>query len=148
MERDEFILKLSTGALAICMGCSLVGCSSKSNPGPSDATAPNAPAKGSGNVFNVDLSSSLTGIGDSESMNGVILVRIAAGNVAGSFTAVQVQCTHQGGTINYNNNQSIFICPVHGSEFSQLGAVLEGPATVALQKYTVTINNNTLTVSA
>jgi cytochrome b6-f complex iron-sulfur subunit len=145
MEREEFLSKLGIGALAVCMGCSLVACGGKgSNPGPSS----NAPAAGSGMVFTEDLSSMLPNIGDSITMSGIILVRIASGNVASSFTAVQVSCTHEGGTIAYNNNQGIFICPLHGSEFSKSGTVVQGPATAALQKFTVTINGNILTVTA
>jgi Rieske Fe-S protein len=76
------------------------------------------------------------------------LVRIAAGNTAGSFTAVQVRCTHEGAAINYNTSQSIFICPLHGSEFSQTGSVIQGPALDALHQFAVSINGSVLTVSA
>jgi cytochrome b6-f complex iron-sulfur subunit len=145
MEREEFLSKLGIGTLALCMGCSMVGCGSKSsNPAP----ASNAPAVGSGTVFSVDLNSNLTNIGDSKVASGIILVRIASGNAASSFTAVQVSCTHEGGTIAYNNGQGLFICPLHGSEFSKSGAVILGPATAALQQFTVTVNSNTLTVTA
>ncbi len=147
MEREEFLSKLGIGALAVCMGCSLVACGSKQND-PTITNAPSPPATGSGTAFTVDLGTTLTNIGDSSTMNGIILVRIAAGNLASSFTAVQVRCTHEGAAINYNTGQSIFICPLHGSEFSQSGAVIMGPAFTALQKYTVTINGSTLTVTA
>jgi cytochrome b6-f complex iron-sulfur subunit len=147
MEREEFLSKLGIGALAVCMGCSLVACGSKQND-PTIVTAPTAPATGSGTVFTVDLGTMLPNIGDSNTMNGIILVRIAAGNITSSFTAVQVKCTHEGAAINYNTDQSIFICPLHGSEFSQNGSVIQGPALTALQKYAVTINGNTLTVTA
>jgi cytochrome b6-f complex iron-sulfur subunit len=99
-------------------------------------------------LFTIDLSSKLTSIGDSTVSNGVILVRIAAGETADAFTAVQVACTHQGTSINYNTGQGIFICPLHGSEFSKTGAVVLGPASSPLQKYTVTIDGNNLTVSS
>ncbi len=150
MEREEFLSKLGIGALAMCMGCSLVSCGSKgSDPGPIAAqTAQNPPASGSGTVLSTDLSSTLTNIGDSKTANGVILVRIAAGNIASSFTAVQVACTHEGATINYNQGQGLFICPLHGSEFSKAGAVIQGPALTALKSYTVSINGSTLSVTA
>jgi cytochrome b6-f complex iron-sulfur subunit len=150
MEREEFLSKLGIGALAACMGCSLLACGSKqSSPGPNvDTNAPGPPAAGSGTVFSADLSNSLSNIGDSTTNNGVILVRIASGNMATSFTAVQVKCTHEGAAINYNSNQAIFICPLHGSEFSQNGSVILGPAASSLKKYTVTVNGNVLTVTA
>jgi len=146
MERDEFLSKLGIGALAVCMGTCMAACSK------SDNAAPNNPGGGTvnppagGTTITADLSSSLTAIGDSKVSNGVIIVRIAAGNVASSFTAVQVACTHEGTSINYNNSQSLFICPLHGSIFSKTGAVVQGPATTALKQYTVTVASNTLTV--
>lgn len=148
MERGEFISKFGIGVIAVCAGCGIASCSSgskNSNPAPAQ---PTPPAAGSGNVFSADLNSELLNIGDSKISKNVIVVRLAAGNTSASFTAVQVICTHQGATIGYNANQGLFICPSHGSEFSQSGQVVQGPATAPLQKYNVTINNNVLTVSA
>lgn len=130
----------------VCVSCSLVSYGGKgSDPTP---VQPNTPPAGSGNLFSVDLGSRLQNIGDSEISNGVILVRIAAGNNAPSFTAVQSACTHKGTTIGFNTGQGNFICPLHGSEFSKTGPVLLGPAAMALHKYTVVIDKSTLTVSA
>jgi cytochrome b6-f complex iron-sulfur subunit len=148
MERHEFIAKLGISLAAVCTGCSLVGCGSKVNdptPGNGDNNPP--PTAGSG-LFTVNLSNELTAVGSSKVTNGVIIVRLADGNTATSFTAVQVACTHQGTSINYNTNQGIFICPNHGSEFSTTGAVLLGPAATSLKKYNVAVDGTTLTVSA
>lgn len=147
MERDEFLSKLGIGILAVCAGCGIASCGSKSS-SPTPTSGGSGPAKGSGNVFSVDLNSELTTVGSSKTASGVILVRTAAGNTASSFTAVQVACTHEGTSIGYNNGQGIFICPLHGSQFSKSGAVLLGPAAVALQQYTVSIQGTTLTVVA
>lgn len=147
MERQEFLSKLGVGLIIACTGCGLASCGSKS----SDPTITNPnppPPKGSGPLFTTNLASELPNIGDSKISNRVILVRVASGNIVSSFTAVQVACTHQGTTLNYNTGQSIFICPLHGSEFSQSGQVLLGPAASPLQKYAVTIDNDILTVSA
>ena len=150
MEREEFISKLGLGVLMACTGCSLASCGgSKSNdptPTPPQGTPP--PAPGSGAVFTTDLSSSLLNIGDSKVLNGVILVRIAAGNTATSFTAVQESCTHEGAAIGYNSAQSKFVCPNHGSQFSQTGQVTLGPAASNLKTYTVTVNGTIATVTA
>lgn len=149
MERKEFLGKLGVGLVAVCTGCGLASCggSKSSDPNPTPGGTP--PPVGSGNLLTLDLSSQLSTIGASKVQNGIILVRIADGNVPASFTAVQVACTHQGTAINYNNGQGIFICPLHGSEFSKTGQVLLGPAASPLQRYTVTIDsNNMLTVSA
>jgi cytochrome b6-f complex iron-sulfur subunit len=143
MEREEFLSKLGIGALAVCMGCSMVACSKGSSTNPSNNN--NTPAAGT--TLTADLGSSLANIGDSKVSNGIILVRIAAGNAVSSFTAVQVACTHEGNSINYNAGQGIFICPVHDSEFSKSGALIQGPALTALKQYTITISGSTLTVT-
>ncbi|MDB5134092.1 MAG: Rieske 2Fe-2S protein [Mucilaginibacter sp.] len=148
MERNEFLSKLGIGLVVVCTGCSLVSCGGSKGGNPTPVGGTPAPAKGSGNLFSVDLASELINIGDSKVVQGVIIVRIANGDVESAFTAVQVACTHQGTAINYNTGQGIFICPLHGSEFSKNGQVLLGPAALPLQKYNVTITNNTLTVSA
>ncbi|MDB5001860.1 MAG: Rieske 2Fe-2S protein [Mucilaginibacter sp.] len=144
MEREEFLSKLGIGALAVCMGCSMVACSKSGNANPSNNNVNTPPA---GTTFSVDLGSSLTAVGDSKISNGIILVRIASGNAISSFTAVQVACTHEGTAINYNNSQGLFICPLHGSEFSKSGALIQGPATTSLKQYTVAIAGSTLTVT-
>ena len=152
MEREEFLSKLGIGVVAVCTGCAFASCGgSKSNdptPTPSGGGGTNPPATGSGTVFTADLSSELTAVGSSKTAGGVILVRLAAGNAASSFTAVQVACTHEGTTIAYNNAAGKFICPLHGSEFSQTGTVTMGPAVASLRKYTVTVSGNTLSVVA
>ncbi len=146
MERQEFISKLGLGLLVACTGCSLVACGSKGdNPAPNNTNNNN---NNGGPLVTANLSSQLTNVGDSLVSNGVILVRIAAGNTVDAFTAVQVACTHQGTFINYHNDQGKFVCPNHGSEFSKTGAVLLGPATTALKKYTLAINGSALTVTA
>lgn len=146
MEREEFISKLSLGILMACTGCSLVACGSKKDdPVPNPGGIP-PPAPGSGTVLTADLTSSLLNVGDSKSLNGVMLVRIETGNIASSFIAVQSSCTHQGTSIDYNVAQAKFICPNHGSQFSQTGQVLAGPAVTALQKYTVSVNGTTAIV--
>jgi Rieske Fe-S protein len=146
MERSEFISKLGLGML-VCAGCGFASCGSKnSDPTPAQGQPP--PASGSGTLFTSNLSTELPNIGDSKVADGVILVRIAGGNTAASFTAVQVACTHQGTAIAFNTGQDRFICPLHGSEFSTSGAVLLGPAVIALQEYKIDIAGNTLTVSS
>src|SRR5882724_9885716 len=101
MERAEFISKFGLGLAVVCAGCGLASCGSKgSDPGPANVGGtPDPPPVGSGNLFTIDLGSQLTNIGDSIVSNRIIVVRIASGNEAASFTAVQVACTHQGTAI-------------------------------------------------
>lgn len=149
MDRSEFLSKFGIGLAVVCAGCSLASCGSKSGDATPVQSGGTPPPSGSGNLFTADLNTDLLTVGQSKVADGVILVRIGSGNTATDFTAVQVACTHEGTSINYNTSQGIFICPLHGSEFNKSGQVLVGPATLALHKYKVTIDaNNVLTVSS
>jgi Rieske Fe-S protein len=79
--------------------------------------------------------------------DGVIVVRLASGATASAFTAVQVNCTHEGTSINYNAQAGQFICPNHGSTFTTSGAVTLGPAAKALKLYSVVVTGTSLRVS-
>ena len=146
MEREEFLSKLGIGVLAVCTGC-MSACSSNKSSDPTP-TPPTPGGGGGTTLITADLNTELAALGASKTNNGVILARIATGNAATSFTAVQLACTHEGTSINYSAAQSRFICPLHGSQFSQTGSVLAGPAVIALKKYTVNVTGNTLTVTA
>lgn len=138
MERRKFISEVGLSVAGLCAVC--LGACSKSN-------TPGGGAGPSNVNFSVDLNSSLLNIGNSIVQSGVIVVRLAAGNTASSFTAVQVNCTHEGTAINYNTGQEIFICPNHGSQFSTNGTVLLGPANSNLRRYNISIVGNTLNVT-
>ena len=53
-----------------------------------------------------------------------------------NFSALLLQCTHQGAELNVNGN--LITCPAHGSEFDTKGAVLQGPADQHLIQFKVT----------
>jgi|ERR1051325_8559583 cytochrome b6-f complex iron-sulfur subunit len=65
-----------------------------------------------------------------------------------SFDAFSMYCTHQGCLTDIFSG-SRFVCPCHGSEFSNTGAVTQGPAARPLDKYTTAYNSTTdqLTIS-
>ena len=143
MERRAFLGSLTGPVVAVCAVC--MGACSKSS---STSATPGAGGTGPVNAnFTVDLNSNLTTIGSSMVQSGVIIVRLAAGNTPGSFTAVQVACTHEGTSINFNQAANKFICPNHGSTFSTTGAVTLGPAASSLKAYNITINGSLMTIS-
>jgi len=138
MQRRAFLNEIGLTVAAACT-CGLAACSKSS--GSNGVTPPN-------NVsFTLDLNSVLLSEGDFLVKNGVIVARINSSNASSSFTAVSAACTHEGTIINYNNAQGIFICPLHGSRFSQTGTVLLGPAMSNLRQYNVAVSGTDLTVT-
>jgi Rieske Fe-S protein len=85
-------------------------------------------------------------INDFIAKDGIILIRLASGNVVGSFLAVSSVCPHAAATVEYNNTKSSFLCSAHGSTFSSDGSLVLGPATKGLTKLLVEITGTTLTV--
>jgi len=142
MERRNFLNNLGQATAVICAGRFLASCSkSDDNPDPN-------PGGGGGNAkLTANLNSELTAVGTSKVNGNVIVVRTATGNATSSFVALSLICTHQQCTVNYDSGDNDFKCPCHGSQYSITGAVTQGPATAALAKYTITINNNVLTVN-
>jgi len=64
----------------------------------------------------------------------------------GSFLAIHRRCTHLGCTVPWNAEQRAFICPCHLSAFSIRGDVIRSPAPRALDRFPITIENNTVWV--
>jgi cytochrome b6-f complex iron-sulfur subunit len=59
-----------------------------------------------------------------------------------TYTALLMECTHQGCELNAYQNQ--LVCPCHGSEFDIKGAVLNGPADIPLKQFDIITNETTI----
>jgi Rieske Fe-S protein len=151
MERNEFIKSLGLGVALVCTGACFSACGKKS-----DGAAPNPPSGGggvpSGTTASVDLNSQLLAVGASTVVNGILIIRTATGNVAGSFAATQAACPHQGGALNFIQANNFIQCSLHASRYTTSGTILaqpnDGGTTSALKVYPVTITGNTLTATA
>ena len=55
-------------------------------------------------------------------------------NADGTVIAVSPVCTHMKCKVHWNDVESSWDCPCHGSRFAPDGTVIEGPATEALQQ--------------
>ena len=53
----------------------------------------------------------------------------------GELNAVSAVCTHQGCLVRFNEPETAWECPCHGSRFAVDGTVLEGPATEPLEPH-------------
>ncbi|WP_457028977.1 QcrA and Rieske domain-containing protein [Kitasatospora sp. P5_F3] len=81
---------------------------------------------------------------DPASGDAVYIVQPKAGQYCG-FSSV---CTHSGCAVDAPKNNQMY-CPCHGSKFdATTGAVINGPATKPLPKYTVTKNGDQLDLGA
>ncbi|WP_136708399.1 FAD-dependent oxidoreductase [Agromyces sp. H66] len=58
--------------------------------------------------------------------------------VEGRTCAVRAVCTHLGGVLNWNDAESTWDCPLHGSRFEASGRRIEGPAVYDLPETTRT----------
>jgi cytochrome b6-f complex iron-sulfur subunit len=138
MERRAFLGSLTGPMIAACAVC--MGACSKSADGGSSTPAPTA-------NFTVDLATQITSIGSSVAVNGVLIARLAAGNIPSSFVAVQQACTHQGSSINFVPSSNSFLCPNHGAQFNTAGANTGGQQTSALKVYAISIAGTTMTIT-
>lgn len=62
----------------------------------------------------------------------------------GQVTAFSPRCTHLGCAYHWENARKAFICPCHGSLFSETGAVISGPANRPLDRYITRIDGHRL----
>ncbi|MEI8110912.1 MAG: Rieske 2Fe-2S domain-containing protein [Chitinophagia bacterium] len=143
MERRQFLEKVTAPVTIACLSCMGMGCSKSAN----NSNNTNSTTPPSNVNITINLNSQLTTVGSSVAQNGVIVVRLASTNVAGSFVAVQESCPHQGVSIAFFANSSTFICPSHGAVFNTAGSNIGGQQTGALKVYAISISGSTLTVT-
>ncbi|MBO1269168.1 FAD-dependent oxidoreductase [Arthrobacter cavernae] len=58
----------------------------------------------------------------------------AVSTVDGVVCRLSAECAHLGGILHWNDAETSWDCPLHGSRFSATGKLLEGPATHNLMK--------------
>ena len=143
-------------AISLVTVASLVeGCGSNSNPtAPGGGGGGNTPALptvtgtaagGTITVSNVS-GTALANVGSAalvQAGNNSVLVTQTGQGAYSAFTAI---CTHEQCVIT-GFQSGAFVCPCHGSQYTTSGAVQQGPATRALQRFTTQFTNNVLTIT-
>lgn len=65
----------------------------------------------------------------------------------GGFLALSRRCTHLGCTVPWDAEKKQFACPCHASVFDIRGEVIQSPAPRALDRFSVSIENNHVKVN-
>ena len=142
---------LSLGAIA----ATLQACGGGSSPNEPSGGFGNVPTLPSLNATVTNGAATLTVDGTAlSSAGGAAMVTSGLGtmlvvrNDATSVSAYSATCTHQQCTIN-GFTENVFQCPCHGSRFSPAnGSVLRGPASAPLRRFTASITNGVVTITA
>jgi len=159
VTRKDFLRTAGSTALFTALGIGFYGCSSTSTGGLDDLDEnEDPPANGSdadaitisdnGNTITIDLLNS--SVSDLNEQGGWVLIRDAntlvvnvGGETIRSFTSV---CTHTGCSTNWAFSNSLFECTCHGSRFNTSGEVTRGPASRDLEEFSVTREDNLITI--
>jgi len=144
MNRRELVQRVVAGGIIIVISPSLLeSCTKQSTDPASDQPG----GGGNGNKIILDLT---TAANAALSLDGgwlvvqnVIVINAGGGN----YSALSAICTHQGCTVRFNSSAANVQCPCHGSVYSTSGSVLNGPATMALQSYAVSLEGDILTIT-
>ncbi len=143
MTRRDLIQKVLIGGTTVFIIPSVFASCSKDDSGDDNGGGNGG---GDNKKITLDLTdarySALAAAGGSVVVQGIIVANTSAG-----FVALNSECTHQGCTIGYSSSANNFPCPCHGSVFSPTGSVVNGPATVAVNSYSVAKVGNTLTIT-
>lgn len=141
-RRDILKAFLSGGTVLLVATALLTSCETQDDPG-----GGNPGGNNNSGPLTIDITSSefaaLASAGGYVVKNGIIIINIGGD----TFVALSAICTHQGCVVGYNSTAGNVQCGCHGSVFSTAGAVLNGPASTPLAKYSVSKAGNILTIN-
>ena len=146
MNRNKFIEFRCIGSAPIA-----IAACNKDFPIPSSATTPTpsvTPTPPNTTLFTLDLSDPANLALNTPSgyvyKGRIIVAKTASRN----YIAVSQSYTHEGITVVYQASPSNFHCSLHGSNFSESGAVVNGLAALSLSKYTTSLSGNILSIKS
>lgn len=74
------------------------------------------------------------------------LIVVGSASHPQTIVALNPTCPHAGCIVKWEDNQSQFVCPCHGSEFDSRGQVTQGSATRDLVSYSLKVENQSILV--
>ena len=138
MKRRDLIRNIAAGTATVFILPTVLTSCEEEMPEPDNGDP-------SGDTLLIDLSeekySALAAAGGSAIVENIIVI-----NTGEEFIALSSVCTHQGCSVSYDHGEGNLPCPCHGSLFSTSGAVLSGPASSALKKYSLTREGDLLII--
>ena len=141
-RRDIIKAFISGGTVLLVAPMVLTSCETQD-----DSDGGNPGGNNNSGPLTIDLASAefsgLATAGGSVVKSGIIVINTGYD----TFVALSAICTHQGCTVGYSSSAGNVQCGCHNSVFSTAGAVLNGPATTPLAKYSVTKAGNILTIN-
>jgi cytochrome b6-f complex iron-sulfur subunit len=149
MNRRHFNL-LGLGLLASALPIAITACQSDDSPtaaAPEDTAINRSPRDDGfvalGTVDELDAAGSLS----SNSFQGQTVVVIRSPDNPDTLIAVDALCPHQGCTVAWEDDQGLFACPCHGSQFGPDGDVITGPASIDLSQFEAKIEEDVVLVT-
>lgn len=136
--RKEFLKSIGVLTIGACCGGSLLSLSGC-------ASVPHVTGSRSNNQILVkrsELADKTSVLISIESLKAPIFLHKMNEN---EYSAVLMLCTHK--QCELTPAGSILQCPCHGSEFTQQGKVLEGPAETDLERYRVTVDEEHIIIT-
>jgi cytochrome b6-f complex iron-sulfur subunit len=143
---------LSVATLGGAMAALLEACGASSPSGTSGSFGGSALPTVSGTAVSGAVTVSIVAGSPLATVGGAALVRasnntfLVARTSQDAFTALTAICTHETCTITDVSGQT-YVCPCHGSRFSQTGQVQNGPASRALRSFSTRLASDVLTIT-
>jgi Rieske Fe-S protein len=149
MERREFCAHACRVLSLAAAGTLLDACASPTGP---DLDGTSAIPRATGNLSSGTITVELSSVPSLATIGGVAIIVTSGLSVLvskqsdTSYVAVNAICTHEGCTVDRFAGQR-YVCPCHGSEFTFVGNVVQGPASHALSTFPSRVTSDVLTIS-
>ena len=148
LSRRRFCVQACHAASCLAVG-SLVQACGGGGTGPSNVaqlSTVTGTVSGRTVAIQIDAGSPLAAVGGAASVRSSGGGFLVARTGPESFTALTSTCTHEACTITGFDN-SIYVCPCHGSRFTTGGGVVNGPAGAPLRTFATQFSDNVLTIA-